>query len=155
MSFLDTLTSSATHWHWWILGMVLLGIEIFVPGFFFLWMGIAGLVVGFILFSDPSLPWQWQVILFALLSVAAIAAWRFWMRGSLTPPTDQPTLNRRADQYVGRVFTLEQPIVNGRGRIRLEDTSWTVEGSDLPTGATVRVTATVGVVLRVEPAHSP
>ena len=151
MNFLQHLTWGATHWHWWILGMVLLGIEVFAPGFFFLWLGIAAGVVGCILYVDPSLSWQMQIILYSLLSVASILVWRYWLRTSLTPPTDQPTLNRRAAQYIGRVFTLEQPIVNGRGRIRLEDTSWSVEGGDLPVGAVVRVAAVEGVVLRVEP----
>jgi len=150
-SFFNEMAWGATHWHWWILGMVLLGIEVFAPGFFFLWFGISAGVVGFILILDPAISWQIQIILYALLSLASIFAWRFWLRSSLMPPTDQPALNRRTAQYVGRIFTLEQPIVNGRGRIRVDDSSWPVEGDDLSVGTTVRVIAAEGMVLRVEP----
>ena len=150
-NFFTHLVWGATHWHWWILGMVLLGVEVFAPGFFFLWFGIAAGVVGIILFLDPHISWQVQIILYALLSLASILVWRVWLRTSLTPPTDQPTLNRRAAQYLNRVFMLEQPIVNNRGRIHIDDTWWSVEGEDLPAGTSVKVVAADSVVLRVEP----
>jgi hypothetical protein len=144
------LVWGATHWHWWILGMVLLGIEMFVPGFFFLWLGIAAGIVGFILLIDPNISWQIQVILYALLSLASILVWRFWLRSSLMPPSDRPTLNQRGMQYINRMFTLEQPIVNGRGRTRVDDSWWPVEGADLPAGTLVKVVAIESMALQVE-----
>jgi hypothetical protein len=50
---------------------------------------------------------------------------------------------------------LERPIVNGRGKIHVDDTRWIVEGKDLPTGSVVRVVAADGVVLRVEQVERP
>ena len=135
--------------------MVLLGIEVFAPGFFFLWFGVAAGLVGFVLLVDPHISWQIQIILYALLSFASIFAWRFWLRDSLTPPTDQPTLNRRTAQYVDRVFTLDAPIVNGRGRVHIGDSWWPVEGDDLPAGTLVRVVTVDSTILRVEPTMSP
>jgi hypothetical protein len=151
-NFFTSLVWQADSWHWWVLGMVLLGIEVFAPGFFFLWFGVAAGVVGLILVFDPSLAWQYQVIIYAVMSLVSIMVWRIWLR-RLAPPTDQPALNRRAAQYVGRLFTLEKPIINGRGRIHVDDTWWRVEGKDLPTGSLVRVVAADGVVLRVERAE--
>jgi len=148
--FFTGLVWGATYWHWWVLGMILLSIEVFAPGFFFLWLGVAAGVVGVILFFEPSISWQVQIILYALTSLASILVWRLWLQNSVSPPTDQPMLNRRADQYVGHVFTLEQPIVNGRGRVQVEDTWWRVEGKDLPGGCSVRVVASEGVILKVE-----
>ena len=49
-------------------------------------------------------------------------------------PADQPFLNRRAEGYVGRAFTLEKPIVDGIGTIRIDDTVWRVSGPDCPAG---------------------
>ena len=66
--------------------------------------------------------------------------------------TDQPDLNQRAAQLVGRVVVLEEAIVHGRGKARIGDTVWAVEGADAPAGAQVRVTEARGTVLRVEPA---
>ncbi|CAK0759017.1 inner membrane protein [Gammaproteobacteria bacterium] len=148
----SNLVWGATHWHWWVLGMVLLGVEVFAPGFFFLWLGIAAGGMGFILYFDPTLSWQIQLILYAVMSAASVLVWWFWLRSSLMPPTDQPTLNRRAAQYLNRVFTLTQPIINGRGRIHVDDTSWPVEGADLPAGTPVRVIAAESMILRVESA---
>jgi hypothetical protein len=59
-------------------------------------------------------------------------------------------LNRRAESYVGRMFTLDGAIVDGRGRFRVDDTVWLVEGPDLPAGTRVRVTGTDKTLLRVE-----
>jgi membrane protein implicated in regulation of membrane protease activity len=63
--------------------------------------------------------------------------------------TDQPRLNRRGEQYVGRVFTLREPIVNGQGKIRVDDSTWKIQGVDCPSGTKVRVTGVNGVVLQV------
>lgn len=150
LNIFDGISWGATHWHWWILGMVLLGIEAFAPGFFFLWFGIAAGFVGIIMLLEPNLSWQVQIILYALLSVASILVWRFWLRTSLIPPTDHPTLNRRAEQYKNRTLTLAHPIINGRGRIRVDDSWWSVQGDDLPAGTSVRVMEVDSTILRVE-----
>jgi membrane protein implicated in regulation of membrane protease activity len=136
-------------WHWWGLGLVLLILEVFLPGFVFLWMGIAAGITGFVLLLAPSLGWQYQIILFAVLSVTSIVLWRLWS-GRRPIHTADPTLNRRAAQYVGRTFTLEVPIVNGRGHIHVDDSYWRVDGHDMPAGTPVRVVAADGVVLKVE-----
>ena len=64
--------------------------------------------------------------------------------------SDKPNLNRRGAQYVGRTFTLSEPITNGFGKIRVDDSTWKVEGSDSPAGAQIRVVGVDGVVLKVE-----
>ena len=134
--------------------MILLSIEVFVPGFFFLWFGIAAGILGVILLFEPSLSWQIQLILYSLLSVASILVWRNWLNSSLVPPTDQPLLNRRTAQYIGRTFTLEQPIINGRGRIRVDDSWWPIEGKDLPAATVIRVVGVDNTVLKVEPVEN-
>jgi membrane protein implicated in regulation of membrane protease activity len=64
--------------------------------------------------------------------------------------TDQPDLNRRPEQLVGRVLVVEEAIDSGRGKVRAGDTLWPVQGPDAPPGAEVRVTAAHGTVLQVE-----
>jgi membrane protein implicated in regulation of membrane protease activity len=139
-------------WHWWIAALALAAIEAVVPGASFLWLGGAAFVVGMVLFAFPDLSWQIQALFFALLSIGAVLSARFfWRRMSLEGP-DTGTLNRRSQRYVGMRLTLETGIVNGRGRAFVGDSSWTVEGPDLPAGATVRVVSADGVVLYVEQA---
>jgi membrane protein implicated in regulation of membrane protease activity len=136
-------------WHWWILGLGLIIIEVLVPGTFFLWMGVAALVVGFVTWLAPAIGWEYQLMLFAILSLVAIVGWRAWQRKH-PDETDHPTLNRRGEQYIGRVFELETPIENGFGKVRVGDTLWRVKGDDVPAGTRVKVVGTEGVLLIVE-----
>lgn len=138
-------------WYWWIAGLVLIAIEVFMPGTFFLWMGVAAGVVGVVLLVDPSMSLDYQLLIFAAVSVGAVAAWRLFLR-TRPPVTDEPALNRRGSQYLGRVFVLSAAIDNGVGTIRVDDTIWKVAGPDLPAGAKVRVTGVDGTILLVEPA---
>ncbi len=136
-------------WHWALLSVVLVILEILAPGIYFLWMGIAAGIVAAMLWLFPELGWQAQLLAFALLSIASVAVGRIWLNRSLAH-SDEPTLNRRGEQYIGRVVTLEEPIVDGLGRIRLDDTIWKVQGPDCEAGSRVRITGTQGVVLLVE-----
>jgi hypothetical protein len=138
-------------WHWWVAAIVLIVVEVFAPGTVALWMAVSAAAVGLLLLAVPELTWQTQFIVFAVLSVATVIGWRTYQ---LRYPTvsDQPTLNRRGEQYVGRVFTLSEAIVNGTGKIHVDDTMWKVVGADLPEGTRVRVTGVEGTVLTVEPA---
>jgi len=144
------MSETIIFWHWWIFGGVLILVEMLLPGFFFLWMGVSALAVGVVLWIFPPLGWEWQFLTFAVLSVASIVLWRLWLRNN-PPQTDQPALNRRGMRYVGRVFTLEAPIVNGVGKLRVDDTMWKVEGADAGVGTRVRVTGVDGTLLKVEP----
>jgi len=138
-------------WHWWVLGIVLIGVEVFAPGAYFMWLGVSAGLVGFLLLAVPGTGWEYQALAFAVLAVASVAGWRAYQRRHPSA-SDHPTLNRRGTQYVGRVFTLDAPIVNGVGKIRVDDTTWKIVGQDLPAAARVRVTGVDGTVLTVEPA---
>ncbi|SER42555.1 hypothetical protein SAMN05216548_11841 [Faunimonas pinastri] len=146
---IETVLSLLGGWTWWVLGLVLLAVEALAPGLFFIWFGIAAMLIGVSALVVPW-PWQWQVLGFAALSVAiALAARHFFGYGAAQPA--DPTLNRRADRLVGRAFTLAEPLHDGVGRIRVDDTMWRVTGPDLPMGARVRVSAAEGATLHVVP----
>jgi membrane protein implicated in regulation of membrane protease activity len=139
-------------WDWFIAAAVLLLLEVMAPGTFMLWLGLSALLVGLIsLGVDWS--WQYQFFAFAVFALAAIPLWRRVGAHARTP-TDQPFLNRRADAFIGRVFTLEKPIVGGNGTIGIGDTVWRISGPDCPSGSRVKVAAVDGATLRVEPATS-
>ena len=137
-------------WLWFVLAAIFLLIELTLPGVFMLWLGLAAIMVGVITLT-AVLSWQAQLIVFAVLSIACIPAWRYFAR-KVEGPVDRPFLNRRADSYVGRVFTLEKPIVDGVGTIRIEDTVWRVSGPSLPAGSRVKVSRADGAELAVEAA---
>ncbi len=138
---------SVGDWGWIIAGGLLLILEILAPGAFMLWLGLAALVVGIVsLLVDW--PWQTQFVAFAVLSIAAIPLWRR-LAMKVETPTDEPFLNRRAHAFVGRVFTLEKPIVDGFGTLGIGDTVWRISGVDIPAGSRVKVTGVDGATLHV------
>ncbi len=136
-------------WGWFVLGAGLLVAEVLLPGAFLLWLGLAALATGAVAWL-VVVGWQVQVLAFAALAVVAILVGR-----RITPApgaaSDRPFLNRRAEGQVGRVFTLDDPIVEGTGRVRIDDSVWRVAGPDLPVGAKVIVLKVDGTVLVVGP----
>lgn len=137
-------------WYWWVAAIVFFGIEVFAPGAIFLWFGVAAIVVGGILWAAPDLSWEYQFLVFAVLAVGSAFGWRAYRGRHPSPESDQPALNRRGQQYVDRVFTLTDPIINGQGKLRIDDTIWKVEGEDLPKGTQVRIAGVDGTILRIE-----
>lgn len=139
-------------WSWWIFGLILLLAELFLPGVFLIWIGAAAIVLGLlslVLWDTAFWGWQVQLLLFAVLSVVfALIGRRYYANRN---QSDEPLLNQRSASLVGRTATLHEPITEGRGRIRLDDTWWSVMGPDVPAGTRVRVTAAHGRDLSVEP----
>ena len=136
---------------WAVLALLLIAAETLAPGAFLLWMGLAAAAVFLGVLLVPGIPVLAQAAAFVVLSFVAIQVYRKWFRKAARQ-SDQPLLNRRAAQAIGRVAVLDQAIDRGRGRIRLDDAFWTVEGPDLPAGTPVRVIAVDGMVLKVQEA---
>ena len=142
-------------WNWIILGAALLAVEILTPGVYLLWLGVAAVIVGLLsllLWETAAWSWQAQVLAFLVLSIVCVLIGRRVFPTTGTADTDQPLLNQRERQLVGRTATLEEPIAEGRGRIRLGDTLWRVTGPDLPAGTRVRVVEAANGEMTVEEA---
>jgi membrane protein implicated in regulation of membrane protease activity len=149
----NSLPFELVFWHWWILAVILLALEAFAPGAIFVSMSIAASLVGLLVWVAPAIGWEIQVFTFAVLALITIVTFRAYQRRHPTATT-APLLNRRGQQYVGRAFTLEEPIVNGAGKIRVDDTTWKVHGPDCPAGTLVEVIGVEGVMLKVGPRAS-
>ena len=117
-------------WHWLALGFVLLALEMFLPtGFILLWVGVGAVIVGALAWVLPGMDTGLEFILWGVFSVGAVLAWR---------------------QFVGRTFTLNEPIINGIGKLRVDDSQWRISGPDAPAGLRVRVIEVEGATLKVE-----
>lgn len=141
-------------WNWVFLGLALMALETLIPGVHFLWFGLAAMVVGALSLALSAaghadvFTWPWQLVAFAVIAVGTV----FWVRGlarSEQAETDEPDLNLRGAQYIGRTVTVEEPIASGRGRVRVGDTLWPAEGPDAIKGTQVKVTGVNGTVLIV------
>lgn len=135
---------------WGVLALILICAEIIAPGAFLLWLGFAAAVLFITTLLVPSMGILLQIILFAIFSFIFIQLYRKYFRRT-TRESDQPLLNRRAEQLIGNVYRLETPIYEGRGQVRVGDAIWSVVGDDLEAGRSVRVVAVHGMDLRVEP----
>src|SRR5882757_417173 len=124
-------------WNWFIVAAAFFIIELLAPGAFMLWLGLSALLVG-IISRFVVWPWQYQLVAFAVFALASLPLWRRLARG-VEKPGDQPFLNRRADAFVGREFTLERPIVAGNGTVKFDDTVWRLAGPDCAGGSRVKV----------------
>ncbi len=136
---------------WGALALVLFAAEALAPGAFMLWIGIGAAAVFVLVAVFADIPLLWQVVAFVVLSVVSIQCYRRWGR-SHDRQSDQPLLNRRAEQLIGRVVVLDQGIVAGKGRAKIDDAFWVVTGPELPAGSPVRVVAVEGMTLKVQQA---
>ncbi len=137
-------------WHWWVFAVLLIILEVFSPGAFFMWMGAAAGITGLTLLVVPELSWQMQFVIFSVMSIVAILVGKtFFNRKSAN--IDDPTLSQLETELIGNVYTVEKPIVNGSGRIQVGESTWKAQGPDSEVGSSVKVVRVQGAVLVVEP----
>lgn len=137
-------------WAWVVAGVVLLALELAVPGGFLLWLGVAGIITGLVSFAWP-IWWPLQFLLWGALSLVLIVIWLRFFKSKDTQ-SDRPFLNDRAGAYVGHEAVLDEPIRGGFGRLSLGDTIWRIAGPDLPAGQKIKVISADGALLKVEAA---
>ncbi|NTZ43354.1 NfeD family protein [Altererythrobacter sp. SALINAS58] len=137
-------------WHVWIaLGLFLAGLELLVPGVYFVWLAIAALATGVLVFAaEPDL--VMQIVSFVFLALIAVFSAKRFLRDSPIKSSD-PLLNNRMGRLVGQTATVTQPIMNGSGRVKQGDSEWLASGPDLDKGAHVRITGNEGGTMLVEP----
>ncbi len=148
MDFLDGFILN--HWTWFITALLLIGLELAAPGVVFLWMAIASVIVGGIVFFDPGLSWEVQFIIFAILSIISVFAGRAFLKRNPIE-TDDTNLNQRGHQYIGQTYNLIRDMKNGKGKIRIGDSNWSVEGDfEAKENDKVKVIGIDSTVLKVE-----
>jgi len=137
------------YWHWIVLGLLLLILEMLAPGAIIMWFGVGALIVGGVIYLLPDLPWEWQIFIFAIISLSSLFLWKKLRKDSKDDDPQSGTLNQRGKALVGRRVPLKEAIVNGIGRVQIDDTFWRVEGEDLNEGELVIVVSSDGATLKV------
>ena len=138
-------------WYWWALAAVLLVAEITLPGVVFLFLAVGATTAGVVLLIWADTPIEIQLVIFAIVAAASAVVLRPFLKRLQHIDAGDSRLNVRAGAMVGRTLVLDEPILRGRGRVKLGDGSWSVTGPDMAAGTRVRVAAVDGAELRVEP----
>lgn len=135
-------------WSWLILGCILLGLEVLIPGTFMLWFGVAAVVTGGLALAIP-MGVQAQIIIFSIASVISVFIGRYLYSAS-NMTSENPLLHKRGQQLIGKSFKVTQAIENGKGKVKVGDSEWIVKGEDAEVGTMVKVVALDGNSLTVE-----
>lgn len=136
-------------WIWAIGALVVALIELHSPGFYLVWVAAgAAITAAASLMLDFSL--SAQIITFAVASMCSCVCGYFVYKRTLRPHPGQSVLNQRDVQMVGNRGVVVGTIKNGRGKIRLGDSVWLAEGSDMPEGTLVIVKEMRGTIAVVE-----
>jgi len=136
-------------WSWIVGGLILLALELMLPGGILIWLGLAAVATGLVTFIIP-IGWAMQWAIYGALALISIILWLKYGRKAMNTKTDNPFLNDRAKRFIGREIVLDKAIDQGYGRVKLDDTIWRVSGQDMAKGSMVKITGYEGAVLEVE-----
>ncbi|MBO9575517.1 MAG: NfeD family protein [Sphingobium sp.] len=134
---------------WMIWAIVALGLaaaELVVPGVFLIFLAIGAALTALVEFLVP-MNGAFQMLLFSILSALTVSGGRLWYLAR--PASTDPMLNDRAARLIGRQVTVSDAIVQGEGRVRVDDSSWRATGPDAPVGARMTVVEVDGATLVV------
>ncbi len=135
-------------WGWFVIAILLFLMELTLPGFFLIWFGVAAMIVGLIVLFIP-MAWPFQLLLLCVITPVLLLTTRLYQKKLM--PDDVTGLGNRGSRYIGETYLLEEDMLNGRGRIRIGDSSWAVQANeDLAKATKVRVTGVSGNTLLVE-----
>ena len=143
--------SQLTAWHWLILGVVLLGVELVTGSTYILWPAVSALAVGVLLFIAPSMAWEMQMLLFFVLSITTLVLGRTHLQKFVKggEPSD---LNDPGQAMIGRQVTVISDFTGTEGRVAVGDTQWSarLNGGTASEGDLLRVESVKGATLIVE-----
>lgn len=144
------ILNSFESWHWIAIGLLLIGMELIIPGVFLLWVGLAALSVSIISAIIPMSD-QSQIIIFSifvpLFSVIGKKFFKF-----IQKPQEESFLNKRAKRMVGEIYILDKNLTGGHSRMKIGDSYWKIIGEDMPAGQRVEIISVSGNTLHVKKA---
>ncbi len=120
---MEWFDSSIAYWHWLVLGLILIALEIFTAGFVLLWLGVSALMVGALSFA-VELSFTTELLIWTVLSLADLFVWFKFIQ----PRFRDKTLSGMSREAVlGQTGMVIQANTGERGRLRF---SMPVLGSD-------------------------
>ncbi|MFT4861199.1 MAG: hypothetical protein ACI95C_000400 [Pseudohongiellaceae bacterium] len=104
------------YWHWIVIGIALMLMEIFIGSFFIFWFGAAAVAVGLVLLLAPNLALVAQLLIWGVLSTGFAIAW-FKLLKPLSKDRTKAGLSREA--LLGEIGqVLSPPNGDSKGMLR-------------------------------------
>jgi membrane protein implicated in regulation of membrane protease activity len=136
-------------WHWFALAVILIVLEVTTTFGFLLGIAFAALVLALAVFIFPEFALNGQLLTFGVLSVLLTLGYRRYFK-PVNDATDNPLLNDRAAQMIGKSFMLSFDL-DRSGADMVGDTRWALRSAGrINKGVRVRIIGVDGMVLCVE-----
>ena len=149
---MQTLFETWGTWSWMSLGVILMILELLVPGTFLIWFGLGAVLTGLSVFIFSGLSVSAQLLIFVIMSLICVA-FGILVYAKIFGKNKEDDHNKKtgAHRYVGQHFTVIEPIKNGRGKISVGDSVWiATSNKDFKKGDEVTVIDVKGTQLIVE-----
>ncbi len=104
------------YWHWIVIGIALMLVEIFVGSFFIFWFGAAAVVVGLLTVLAPNLGVVAQLLLWGILSTGFAVAWFKYLKPLSKDRTNAGLSKEALLGQIGQV--LSPPNGESKGMLR-------------------------------------
>lgn len=149
----EWLNTNIEYWHWFVFGVVLAALEMFIPSFFMLWLGVSAVAVALAMLIIP-VSFTWQLLLWGILSVVCLVTWFKYVSPKMKDRTKSGMAKEALFGQLGTV--LEYNSSTSRGKLRFpapllgEDEWLFICEDDLSSGDKVMVMETSGNDLLVK-----
>lgn len=155
-------------WHWWVFTLSFVVCAAMFQKVIFIWLTASTAAVGTLLWNDPQIPIKIQFMLFGIITLVGVIISQYFVghrnRSRLNKITsDNPDFNnleqsdQQQEELVGREFTLEEPIINGSGKLNFNNQQWRLRGKNAVAGSKIRIVSIDGIdstLLQVAPVSS-
>ncbi|MCU5781045.1 hypothetical protein MA04_00345 [Alcanivorax balearicus MACL04] len=138
--------------YWIILGLILIIAEFLVSGLLTIFLGLAAVIVGILVFFGVLNDLTWEITTFAIISLLLLVGARRYLRAWLFGREAPSKSTEDSAGLIGSRATVEQDFVDGIGTVRYRGARWQAQSPViLKTGDMVRITKHDGLWLTVEP----
>jgi len=147
---MDSLNSYILWWHWIVIGVIFITVELFIPSFIIIWLGVSAIIIG-ILDYIYNLNFVVELYLWSGLSTALLLAWFGYFKR-----TWRSNIGQSKDEYANIYGRITEVLGNRRYRAEFDlpvlgDRRWIVEShQDLRVGDKIIITKVYGQILRVK-----
>ena len=139
-------------WGWMSFGVILMLLELFIPGTFMVWFGFGAVLTAVLVALFNPLTAGMQVLIFTLMSVISVTFGIFVYAKIFGKNKEKAgSLKTGAKRFIGQTFVVSEAIKNGKGKVNIGDTVWLAKADeDIEAGTKVLVKDVNGTVLFVD-----